>query len=264
MFGFIRPGDDSSIRGMEGRVSWVRLIAGLVIVFALFQWLGNVLHSDRGQAGLLIGLIVVGVTLGFDHAFFSHSLRASARALGLGLPALRGITVAIILCLTLIMALPLVASIIGGTIEFQPKWLWLVPGLFAQAGVAEETLFRGFLFGHVRRAHSFWRAAFLSSLPFTAVHLILFLSMPWPIALAALLLAVIMSFPLAYLFELGGGTIWAPALLHFVVQGAVKVITISEQAAVVLPLIWMGLSAVVPFLVFVVPRKVSSTEAAGL
>jgi hypothetical protein len=67
-------------------------------------------------------------------------------------------------------------------------------------------------------------------LPFVAVHLVLFFSMPWPIALASVLLAIVISFPLAYLFELGGDTIWAPALLHFVIQATVKVVVFSEGA----------------------------------
>jgi hypothetical protein len=62
----------------------------------------------------------------------------------------------------------------------------------------------------------------VSMLPFVSVHLVLFLSMPWLIALASVLLAVIISFPLAYRFELGGETIWAPALLHFVIQATVN------------------------------------------
>ena len=103
-----------------------------------------------------------------------------------------------------------------------------MPGLFAQAGIAEEVLFRGYLFGHLRRGRSFWRAALLSMLPFVAVHLLLFATMPWPIAAAALLLAVIVAFPLARLYELGGATIWAPALLHFVIQGTVKIVVFPE------------------------------------
>jgi len=79
-------------------------------------------------------------------------------------------------------------------------------------------LFRGYLFGHVREGRPFWRAATVSCAPFVAVHLFMFLTLPWPIALASVLLAAILSFPLAYLFELGGRTIWAPAFLHFIVQ----------------------------------------------
>ena len=70
----------------------------------------------------------------------------------------------------------------GMTPAFYPGWISLLPGLFAQAGIAEEVLFRGYLFGHVRVGRTFWRAAAVSMLPFVSVHLILFFSMPWPIA----------------------------------------------------------------------------------
>jgi len=38
-------------------------------------------------------------------------------------------------------------------------WLWLLPGLLAQAGSAEEVLFRGYLFGRLHRGRGLWRAA---------------------------------------------------------------------------------------------------------
>ena len=79
----------------------------------------------------------------------------------------------------------------------------------------------------------------------------MFFSMAWPIALASVLLAVIISFPLAYLFELGGDTIWAPAILHFVIQATVKVLVFS-QGAESFALAWMAAGAIVPLLVFTV------------
>jgi hypothetical protein len=78
--------------------------------------------------------------------------------------------------------------------------------------------------------------------------------MAWPVALAALLLSLALSFPLAYLFELGGGTIWAPALLHFVVQRAVKVVVVSGGSPTIFPIVWMAASALLPYLAFLVPR----------
>ena len=63
--------------------------------------------------------------------------------------------------------------------------------------------------------------------------------MPWPIAVASVLLAIIISFPLAYLFELGGDTIWAPAILHFVIQATVKVIVFAHLAES-FALLWMA------------------------
>ena len=62
-------------------------------------------------------------------------------------------------------------------------------------------------------------------------------------------LSVIVSFPLAYLFELGGGTIWGSALLHFVIQATVKVVVFADGAAT-FALFWMAASAVIPLLVF--------------
>ena len=90
------------------------------------------------------------------------------------------------------------------------------------------------------------RAASLATLPFAAVHLLMFLTMPWPVAAAALLLSLVLSFPLAALFELGGATIWPPAVVHFVVQGTVKVLSVSGESAAVFPLVWMAASALLP------------------
>jgi hypothetical protein len=73
--------------------------------------------------------------------------------------------------------------------------------------------------------------------------------------MAAIGLAVVSSFPLARLFELGGNTIWAPAVLHFVIQGAVKVLGVEGHSASLFPFIWMGACAVLPYLVFLFPTR---------
>jgi hypothetical protein len=70
--------------------------------------------------------------------------------------------------------------------------------------------------------------------------------MPWPVALAAVGLAVVLSFPLAYLFDLSGHTIWAPAILHFAAQGAIKVVAAPAETEVVLPTTWMAACATIP------------------
>ena len=181
-------------------------------------------------------------------------MRSSGK-LGLSRPRPAGIVAASGLALLLFVVGLLFARVRGLTFSFYPGWISLLPGLFAQAGIAEEVLFRGYLFGHIRRGRTFWRAAALSMLPFVGVHLVLFLTMPWPIALASVLLSVVISFPLARLFELGGNTIWAPALLHFVVQATVKVVVFS-QGAESFALVWMAASATIPLLVFTVKAPV--------
>ena len=88
--------------------------------------------------------------------------------------------------------------------------------------------------------------------PFVAVHLVSFASQAWPIALAAVGLSAVMSFPLAHLFEVGGNTIWPPAILHFVAQGAIKMVEVEGVGGMPLPVVWMIACAVLPFLAFLV------------
>ena len=238
-----------------GATSWPRLLLGLAVVYAIFDRMASALGSDRGQAGLVVGGVVVAAVLAAERLLLGEPPAAAARALGMGRPIARGLLAAAGVSLLLLLVFPVFAAVTGTGLALRQGWTWLLPGLFAPAGLAEEVLFRGYLFRRVRAGRSFWRAVALASLPFVAVHLVLFLTMPWPVAVAAVLLSAILSAPLAYLFELGGGTVWAPALLHFVIQGAIKVVTPEGPPAPLLPLAWMAASAVLPFLVFLVPRR---------
>ena len=240
-------------RGSGGR-GWTRLLLGLALVFALFHFAAAALGSDRGQAGVVVGALVVAATLAAERMLFGVPVAVAAREVGLGRPSGRSLLVAAVVCVLLLLVFPTMAALDGARLVLDPRWAALLPGLFAQAGIAEETLFRGYLFRRVRAGRTFWRAVALATLPFVAVHLVLFATMPWPIALAAVLLSAIVGAPLAHLFELGGGTIWAPALLHFTIQGAIKLVSLEPPVAG-LPVIWMAASAVLPFLVFVVKRR---------
>jgi len=227
-----------------------RLLLGLLSVWLLFDRVAAALGSDRGQAGLIVAGVVIAATLAVERLLFREPIGAAARALGLGRPAIPGVLAATALGLLLLLVFPVFAALTGTGLAMTAGWLRLVPGLFAQGGLAEEALFRGYLFRRLRPGRSFARAAWAAAGPFAAVHLMLLLTMPWPVALAAVGLAILLSFPLAQLFELGGRTIWAPAILHFVAQGAIKVVAAPAEAGVVLPLIWMAACATVPWLAF--------------
>ena len=242
---------------IEARADWFRLGLGLLLVFGLFHGSATILGSDRGQRGILIGTLVVAATAAAEWFLLRRRHGAGIRRLGLGRPRAQGIVVASGAAFLLLMVALLFARARGMSAAFYPGWISLLPGLFAQAGIAEEVLFRGYLFAHVRVGRTFWRAAAVSMVPFGIVHLVQFFSMPWPIALASLLLAIVISFPLAYLFELGGNTIWAPALLHFVIQATVKVLVFSDGAES-FALAWIAASAIVPLLIFTVKAPTRS------
>lgn len=242
-----------------------KLFVGLLVAYLVFHFAASALGSDRGQAGVVVGAIVVAFVIAVESVLFAQPPRLAARAVGLGRPVPVGIVAALVLSAALVLIIPAFVTFTDARLRMYPGWILLIPGLFAQAGIAEEVLFRGYLFRHLREGRAFWPAAAFATLPFVAVHLVIFASQPWPIALAAVLLSAVMSFPLARLFELGGNTIWPSALLHFVAQGAIKVVEVESVQGMPLPVVWMIGCAVVPFLAFLVavPSRVSRRGDAG-
>jgi membrane protease YdiL (CAAX protease family) len=183
----------------------------------------------------------------------------AARALGLGAPTVRGLLAACVLCLALLAFYPLFALATGATLSLSAGWLMLMPGLSAQGGIAEETVFRGFLFRHVRVGRNFWPAAGLAAIPFVSVHLLLFLSLDFAVALASVVLALSLSFPLAWLFERSGNSIWPPALVHFTIQGSIKLIETDAGTFPTLAMVWIAFGATVPWLLFLLRPDAGET-----
>jgi membrane protease YdiL (CAAX protease family) len=132
---------------------------------------------------------------------------------------------------------------------------WTLLGIIVGVGIAEETLFRGYVFNFLRRGRIFWKAATLSMILFGAMHLILLLWLPLPITIAAIILAIIAAYPSAYLFEAGNQTIWAPAILHTTAL-ATNLFEIPAELAIPLSLMWIGVVMIGLFLVFVAEKLV--------
>lgn len=228
------------------------LLAGFAAVFTLFQVVATALDSNRGEQGLVVCAVVFAALVAVEMVVFRRSVVAALATLGLGAPARTGMLAGTAISAMLLATIPVYALAAGDPPILLTGWALLLPGLFAQGGLAEEALFRAYLFGHIRVGRHFWRAAFLATIPFALAHLYLFFTMPWPLALASLVLSVAIGFPLARLYDLGGNTIWAPALVHFIVQGAVKLVLFGPEGA--FPLVWIAASAVLPFAVFLVPQ----------
>jgi membrane protease YdiL (CAAX protease family) len=234
--------------------SWATLVLSVVAVFLILHATASALGSFRGEAGIPVATVVLLACLIAQRTLGRQPLAVSVRALGLGPPTGKSLLVGLGVSALLLATVPAFTFATGARPTLYPGWLLLLPGLFAQGGLAEELLFRGYLFGNLRRFHPFWRAALLSAGPFVAAHLLLFATMSWPIALAATALAFVTSFPLAHLFELGARTIWAPALVHFVIQGAVKVIEMPGSSPSY-QIVWLAACGVVPWLSFVVRSR---------
>jgi membrane protease YdiL (CAAX protease family) len=225
-----------------------------IVLYLVFDRTAAGLGSTRGEAGIVVCAIVLALTLGAERLVTGAPWGAMVRSLGLGRAAPRALGVTLALCALLLAYFPLHSAVTGARLQMRSDWAVLAIGMFAQGGIAEETLFRGFLYRHVREGRTFWRGATLAAVPFVAAHLSLFFTLDFAVALAALLVSVSMTFPLARLFDRAGASIWPGAILHTVVQAAIKLIEPAVPGdGVPLAMGWMVVGAVVPWIVFALP-----------
>lgn len=226
--------------------------AGLafVLIFFAFDRLAAALGSTRGEWGLVVCSVVLALTVFAERWLTGAPLAACLRALGLRVPGGRALAAGAALSLALLACLPLLARIVGAELELRNGAAWLALGMLAQGGVAEETLFRGLMYGHLRRSRTFWRAAALSAVPFAVAHLPLLYSLEPPVALLALGMAISWSFPLAWLFDRAGGSIWPGALVHATIQGGIKLLGDDIAQFQALAIAWVSLGFMAPWLLF--------------
>jgi hypothetical protein len=107
---------------------------------------------------------------------------------------------------------------------------------------------------------TFRQAALLSLLIFAAVHLVLFVQNPIMIGVLGTLIAVTAAFPLAYLFEQAGFSIWPTVILHVTAHGF-RLVEIGEPFTMPALLIWLTLQVAAPFLIFALRRYVMPKQS---
>lgn len=218
----------------------------MLIVFSIFTLVFILIDrlavwpADPTAGFWLAAVAVVVVTTAVEALYFRRGLAATFRFLGFGVPDRRTLAVTFAIGAAMLLYFPVYARITGAGISMPEHAWWKLSGIIALHGLAEEVLFRGFLFRHLRAGRSFHRATWLSLAVFAVAHVYLFTYMPLPVAAFATLLALAIAFPLAYLFERGNNTVWAPALLHSMVH-AVTFFRISEPHAATAGIIWMCL-----------------------
>lgn len=196
----------------------------------------------------------VGATLVADRLLFSRSWRQAGRSLGFVPVRLSAVGVALLVSLPMWLFLPILGWLQNTPIQLQPDWPALLLGVILVNGLTEEVLHRGFVFGHLQREHSFNRAATLSALLFAGQHLYLIFSIGWVSALASVVLAALLAFPLAYVFARGGNSLGGPAILHTSSNAPMIILALppSFGAWVLVP--YMGVVLVSTYLVFMLYR----------
>ncbi len=230
------------------------IVSGFVVVWAVLDRSATWLDSNMGEAGVLVCALVILAALAVERLLFGTGSRRALRRLGFGRPNGRAILAGSLVALAMISFYPIFSLATGAPVSLRDGWMLMALGLFLQHGIAEEVLFRGYLFRHLREGRTFWQAAFLSMVPFVAVHLLLLIYLDFAVALASILVAVATAFPLAFMFERDNNTIWTPALLHGAAH-SIKLVSIPDGVFPTAALIWFAVVAVVPYLVFAFPKS---------
>ncbi|XVV08880.1 CPBP family intramembrane glutamic endopeptidase [Actinoplanes sp. CA-131856] len=120
---------------------------------------------------------------------------------------------------TLIGAL-VIATYLGGAalldvrLTLRPNWPAVLVAALLFHGAAEELVWRGFAFGHLRRRARFGRAVALSIPLIALTHVPILITSGPMVGLLALTSAAVTCVPFAWLWERGGHSMWPPAIVH--------------------------------------------------
>lgn len=230
------------------------VLLGCLLLYLILQlglnWLTP--RLDQTWSQLLVATIMLIVALLIEKLFWGRQPLAALRVLGFGRAKWQAILVAVIISVLMLLFFPLFAWATGAHITLKPDWWWIVIGGVALNGIAEETLFRAFVFGHLRRegqGMTFRRAAGISLLIFATVHLYLFVQNSFIVGALGTLVAVTAAFPLAYLFEESGFSIWPTVILH-VATHTIRFVEISEPFYMTAVTAWLIMQVGAPFLIY--------------
>jgi membrane protease YdiL (CAAX protease family) len=194
----------------------LKALAGAVPVIALLIAAAFVVPADfplLPRQIILCAIGVGGIAIA-EWLLFGPGWGRVVAAIGFVRPNARAIAVALLVSLPMWLFLPVYAALSGTPAGVRVEWLAILIGVILVNGIAEEVIHRAFVFGHLRRALAFVAAATISAAVFGAQHLYLLATMGVVPGIASVALAVLLAYPLALMFERGGNSIGAPAILH--------------------------------------------------
>jgi membrane protease YdiL (CAAX protease family) len=230
-----------------------QVLGGCLFMFLILQFGAATASSMIGQtpAYLLAASAMIVAAVALERIFFGRGPIEALSALGFRKSSQRATVVAVFVAVVILTFFPVFSLVTDATITLRSDWWWILLGAIALNGIAEEVLFRGYVFGGLRRlGFGFGGAATISLVIFAAVHLILLFQNPVPVALLATLVAISAAFPAAYLFERGNNSIWAPVILH-VAAHAFRFVEIDQAHYMTALVAWLAFQICAPFLVLV-------------
>jgi membrane protease YdiL (CAAX protease family) len=228
-------------------VWWVRFLLGFAVLYGVLAGLAVIDATGRFGLAILAGVLLTALVV--ERVLDGTGPVAALRALGFGRPTGRSLLVALAVSVPVVVV---PALIVGVRPELRPGWPWLLLGIFAFHGLAEEVVWRGYAYRRLREGRSFGRAVALTMPLVAAAHVPVVLGSGVAVGVAAMVVAASTSVPFAHLWEMGRRTIWAPALLHTAIDHFKLLVLPASTVAFSLAL--AAVSATVPLLVLVVRR----------
>jgi membrane protease YdiL (CAAX protease family) len=256
----ITPSRGTAVHGRRG---WAVFLVGFALIWTVLQVTGSPEPTPARNA------LALAATLACAVAVLAVAMRVPRplRTLGLGRPTSASIAVAVGVSAACLGAYALFPVVTGRDLALQPGWPGLLVGVWLFNGVAEELAWRGYVFGRLRQGRSFGHALLPAMVILSLTHVPILISSGWVVGLAAMLVAAVTTVPLASLYEQGGATIWAPALLHAAID-AFRVLAVDPTATLTFSLYVSGVALVVPLSAvvlgrFVTTRRREATDRAG-
>jgi membrane protease YdiL (CAAX protease family) len=239
--------------------TWARFLLGFLILWAVLA--GTSSGDPTARWGPAILAVVVAASLGVSRGLYRLPRRDAVQALGLGRPDRRSLTVSAVVSALVLLVWPATVLLSGASIPLRPDWPVVLLGILTLHGLAEELVWRGYVFRRLAQGRSFWPAV-CWSMPLIAVtHIPIVVTSGPAIGGGAMLVAAVTSIALSRLYAMGGGTLWAPALLHTAID-SFKLVILPAAALAIYPFLIISFSLVVPLLVLVVPpaRQASGSK----
>lgn len=232
--------------------SWLRFLLGFAVLYGALTVFAVADPTWRRLVGLAAAVLLTAVIV--ERVLYRTPIGRALRRCGLGRPSGRSLAAAGGVSILVLGVYPLHAAVTGSALALRPDWPWMLLGVFAFHGIAEELVWRGYAFRRLRAGRSFGSAVLWTMPLVAATHVPIVLTMGVTVGIGAMAVAALTSLPFAHLYETGHRTLWAPALVHTAID-SFKLVTVPAAAATTFSLLLVAVSLLVPLLVLAVPRR---------
>jgi membrane protease YdiL (CAAX protease family) len=187
---------------------------GATFLVAWFA-LDRLVTSPPVIASALVALVASGTVLVISERLVTGvPLADLIGRLGLGRPVRRAMVAAALVGGAVVVTFLAGAAALGIDLELRSNWPQVLVGALLFHGIAEELVWRGYVYGQLRRHRSYRRAVLCSTPLIALTHVPIIVSNGLAVGSVAVLTAIVTCLPLAYLYDRGGRTIWPPAIVH--------------------------------------------------